>query len=210
VCQQCGYSLYRSSTKKRDWKRYYYRCPGSDAWRRLKGALCQNRPVRQDYLDEFVWNEVIGLLDNPALIQAEIDRRMKAASNADPIRKREQDLQRQRMRLDNHIERLVTAYQEELITLAELRQRMPALRKQQLAAESQLLSLQTASEDQSRYLRLAATLSEFRESLRARAQTLDIRERQKILRLVIREIVVADNTIRICAGWKWRRTAAIK
>jgi site-specific DNA recombinase len=198
VCQQCGYSLYRSSTKKRDWKRYYYRCPGSDAWRRLKGALCQNRPVRQDYLDEFVWNEVISLLDNPALIQAEIDRRMKAASNADPIRKREQDLQRQRTRLDNHIDRLVTAYQEELITLTELRQRMPTLRKQQLAVESQLRSVQTASEDQSRYLRLAATLSEFRENLRARAQTLDVPERQKILRLVIREIVVAGDTIRIC------------
>src|SRR5262249_18891341 len=48
VCQQCGYSLYRSSTKKRGWMRYYYRCPGSDAYRHLKGALCQNRPVRQD------------------------------------------------------------------------------------------------------------------------------------------------------------------
>jgi site-specific DNA recombinase len=198
VCQQCGYSLYRSSTKKRAWIRYYYRCPGADAYRHLKGALCQSRPVRQDYLDEFVWNEVIRLLDNPALIQAEIDRRMKAACNADPHRKREQDLQRQRTRLENHIERLVTAYQEELITLTELRQRVPNLRKQQLAIESQLQSFELAAEDQSRYLRLAATLSEFRENLRARAQTLDVVERQKILRLVIREIVVAADTIRIC------------
>jgi site-specific DNA recombinase len=198
VCQQCGYSLYRSSTKKRDWMRYYYRCPGSDAYRRLKGALCKNRPVRQDYLDEFVWNEVIRLLDNPSLIQAEIDRRMQAALSADPLRKREQDLQRQATRLDNQIERLVTAYQEELITLTELRKRMSALRKQQLTIESQLRSCQTASEDQSRYLRLVATLSEFREHLRARAQTLDVKERQKILRLVVREIVVANDTIRIC------------
>src|SRR5262249_14510509 len=198
VCQQCGYSLYRSSTKKRGWMRYYYRCPGSDAYRHLKGALCQNRPVRQDYLDEFVWNEVIRLLDNPALIQAEIDRRMKAACNADPRRKREQDLRRQRTRLENHIERLVTAYQEELLTLTELRQRVPNLRKQQLAIESQLRSLKMAAEDQSRYVRLAATLSEFRENLHARAQTLDVVERQKISRLVIREIVVATDTIRIC------------
>ena len=35
---------------------YYYRCLGADAYRRLKGALCRNRPVRSDYLDKFVWD----------------------------------------------------------------------------------------------------------------------------------------------------------
>src|SRR6266566_3549274 len=71
-------------------KLYYYRCLGSDAYRHLKGSVCSNRPIRQDYLDEFVWKEIIHLLDGPALIQAEIDRRMQAARNADPLRKREQ------------------------------------------------------------------------------------------------------------------------
>jgi len=197
VCQQCGYALYRTSAETSKRKLYYYRCLGSDAYRHLKGAVCRNRPIRQDYLDELVWTEIIRLLDDPALIQGEITRRMEVARNADPLKQREQALQYQHRRLHNHIERLVTAYQEELITLAELRQRLPNLRKQQLAIESEIRSLEMASEDQSRYLRLAETLSEFRGKLRARAETLDAVERQKILRLVVQEILVGSDTIRI-------------
>ena len=197
VCQHCGYALYRTSTKTSKRKLYYYRCLGSDAYRRLKGPVCSNRPIRQDYLDEFVWKEIIRLLDDPSLIQVEIDRRMEAARKADPLRKREQALRHQQTRLQNHIDRMVTAYQEELITLAELRQRIPNLRKQEQAVASELRSLELASEDQSRYLRLAETLSEFRGKLRVRAETLDAVERQKILRLVVQEILVGSDTIRI-------------
>src|SRR5439155_12576572 len=45
--------------------------------------------------------------------------------------------------------------------------------------------------------RLAETLAEFRGRLRARAETLDIVERQRILRLVVQEILVGSDTIRI-------------
>jgi site-specific DNA recombinase len=197
VCQQCGYALYRVSTHTSKHKLNYYRCIGSDGYRHLRGPVCRNRPIRQDYLDEFVWREVIRLLDDPVLIQDEIDRRMEAARTADPLRKREQSLRQQHTRLENNIARLVTAYQEELITLTELRQRIPNLRKQQQTMESQLHSLEIASQDQSRYLRLAETLSEFRGRLRTRAETLNVIERQKILRLVVQEIIVGTETIRI-------------
>src|SRR5437773_9457868 len=197
VCQQCGYALYRTSTETSKRKLYYYRCLGSDGYRRLKGSVCSNRPIRQDYLDDFVWKETIRLLDEPALVQAEINRRMEAARNADPLRKREQALRHQQTRLQNHIDRMVTAYQEELVTLSELRQRIPNLRKQEQAVASELRSLDLASQDQSRYLRLAETLSEFRGKLRVRAETLDTVDRQKILRLVVQEILVGADTIRI-------------
>jgi site-specific DNA recombinase len=87
---KCGYGLYRTSTHTSKHKLNYYRCIGSDGYRRLNGPLCTHRPIRQDYLDEFVWNEAIRLLDNPGLIQAEIDRRRDAARNAGPLRKREE------------------------------------------------------------------------------------------------------------------------
>jgi site-specific DNA recombinase len=58
VCEQCGYGLYRTSTHTSKHKLNYYRCIGSDGYRRLNGPLCKNRPIRQDYLDEFVWSEI--------------------------------------------------------------------------------------------------------------------------------------------------------
>jgi site-specific DNA recombinase len=195
VCRQCGYALYRTSTRTSKQKLYYYRCLGSDAYRHLRGALCHNRPVRQDYLDEFVWREIIRLLEDPALVQAEIDRRLKEARNADPLRQRQQHLRQQQTRLQNGIERLLTAYQEQLLSLDQLRQRMPTLRRQQQAIDSELQSLEFAAADQSRYLRLTETLTDFCAKLRVRAEALDIIERQQIARLLIREILVGTDTI---------------
>ena len=197
VCHQCGYALYRSSTRTSKRKLYYYRCLGSDAYRHFKGALCTNRPVRSDYLDQFVWDQIIGLLDNGTLIQAEIDRRKEAARNTDPRRQRSETLRREQARLGNNIARLITAYQEGLVSLAQLRQRMPELNKKSQAVESELKSLETAAVDQARYLQLAESLDGFRIKLRERAKTLDIGERQQILRLLVKEVLVAADSLTI-------------
>jgi len=197
VCQQCGYALYRTSTRTSKQKLNYYRCIGSDGYRRLKGPVCTNRPVRQDSLDQFVWDEMIRLLDDPVLVQAEIDRRREAARQANPLRKRDEELRREQARLEKSIERLINAYQEGLVTLPQLRHRMPELRRQIQAVESELHSLEMAAVDEARYLQLAETLATFRGKLRARAETLDVRERQQILRLLVKEILVDRATITI-------------
>ena len=85
VCQDCGYSYYRSTTKPNAGKRYYYyRCPGSDSWRFEQGRVCDNRPVRQDVLDEQVWDHVTTLLADPELVRRELDRRLEELHQQDP------------------------------------------------------------------------------------------------------------------------------
>src|SRR5215469_8943859 len=195
VCEQCGYGLYRTSTHTSKHKLNYYRCIGSDGYRRLNGPLCTNRPIRQDYLDQFVWSEIIRLLDDPRLIQAEINRRREAARNADPLRKREEELRREQVRVEKMGERLVTAYQEGLIALPQLRQRMPALFKQTQTVEAELQSLKLAAMDEAKYLQLAENLACFRSKLRVRAEALDIAVRQQILRLLVKEVLVGSGTI---------------
>jgi site-specific DNA recombinase len=197
VCQQCGYALYRTSTRTCKQRLNYYRCIGSDGYRRLKGPVCTNRPLRQDALDEFVWKEIIRLLDDPTLVQDEIDRRREAARNTDPLRTRAEELRRERARLERSSERLINAYQEALLTLPQLRHRMPELRKQVQAVESELQSLELAAADQAKYLQLAESLAAFRSKLHLRAETLDIRERQQILRLLVKEVLVSANTLTI-------------
>ena len=157
--------------------------------------MCTKRPIRQDYLDQLVWNEVTGLLENPELVQAEIDRRRAAARNADPLRKREEELRREQVRLEKNSERLLTAYQEGLVTLSQLRQRMPDLQKQTQAVVSELQSLEMAAVDQAKYLQLAEGLTGFLNKLRERAGTLDIGVRQQIVRLVVKEVLVGTDTI---------------
>ena len=197
VCRRCGYGLYRTSTRTSQQQLHYYRCLGSDRYRHLKGPVCTNRPIRQDALDARVWTEVLRVLDDPALIDAEIARRRAVARSAAPRRTRTAELQRELARLDKSSERLLSAYQDGLATLEQLRQRMPDLQQQTRAIAAELHTLEVATVDDAHYLQLAETLSGFRAKLRVRAETLDIRERQQILRLVVKEVLVDGDTITI-------------
>jgi len=197
VCERCGYGLYRTSTQTSARRLYYYRCIGSDAYRHLKGAVCENPPVRQDQLDAVVWTEVVRLLEDPKIIQEELNRRLEAARNADPLKQRQEQLHRDHARLYKSMDRLLSAYQDGLMSLEQLRCRMPELRRQDQAIQAELQSLETAAADQTKYLRLIETLGDFRRRLRARADTLDVLERQKILRLIVKEVLVGRDTITI-------------
>ena len=65
-CQKCGYAFSRTSTRTTSARKiHYYKCIGSDGWRKLGGPVCDNRMVRQDLLDQIVWTEVIRLAREP-------------------------------------------------------------------------------------------------------------------------------------------------
>ena len=197
ACGKCGYGLYRTSARTSARKISYYRCLGSDSWRYLNGPLCDSRPVRQDLLDDIVWTELVRLLEDPALVSVEIDRRLEAARVSDPNQQREADLRHRLIRVRKGIDRLVTAYQEELITIDELRTRTPELRRQEQALHRELQSAVDRAKDRETYLRLAETLTDFLARLRSSAETLDIAERQRIVRLLVKEILVTEDKITI-------------
>jgi len=147
-CRQCGYALYRTATRSTARKIYYYRCLGSDAWRYAGQARCDERPIRQDLLEHIVWTELVRLLEDPSLIQAELSRRLEAARNANPGKRRQEALTRELAQAHKRMERLLTAYQEELLSLDELRRRMPELRRREQSLQAELEALQTQVADQ--------------------------------------------------------------
>ena len=197
-CAKCGYAFSRTSTYTTARKIHYYKCIGSDSWRKLGGPVCHNRRlVRQDLLDQIVWTEVIRLLEDPTLIQQELDRRLAAARSADPTKKREQGLQREMTHLGKGIERLLNAYQEGLLSIEQLRERMPVLRQRERAIRTELQAIVDQTADQAAFLRLAETLTRFLTRLRSAAEALNVVERQRIVRLVVKEVLIDEETITI-------------
>jgi Recombinase zinc beta ribbon domain len=196
-CRKCGYALSRTSTRSSARKIHYYRCLGSDAWRHLGGSVCDCRPIRQDLLDQIVWREVIRLIEDPALIQAELGRRLDAARAAEPTKRRQEALERELTRIRKSIERLVTAYQEDLLPLDELRRRMPELRAREQSMRSELQAILDQAADRMSFLRLAETLTAFLQRLHESAQSLEIADRQKIVRILVKDILVDNDTITI-------------
>jgi site-specific DNA recombinase len=194
-CTKCGYALYRTSTRSSARKIHYYRCLGSDAYRHLSGPVCDNRPVRQDLLDDVVWTEIVRLLEDPCLIQNELERRLTAARKADPTKRRDEALRRDLVRIRNGIDRLLTAYQEGLLPIEELRERMPELRRREQVNNAELQAIADQSVTRAAYLRLAETLNTFLTRLRSSAGALDISERQRIVRLLVKEVLVGDDKI---------------
>jgi len=197
VCSKCGYAFYRTSTRTSMRKLYYYRCLGSDDYRYPNGRVCANRPIRQDYLDELVWKHVIRLFENPDLIHKEINRRIQQARNSNPTRIRKETLAKEIARVQNGIDRLLDAYQEGLLQLPELRVRMQELRKRQSALRSELQSMEAKTIDEETYLQLVSKIDDFLFRMRRSAETLNVLDRQKILRLVIKEILVDMDTVMI-------------
>jgi site-specific DNA recombinase len=197
-CAKCGYAFSRTSTQTSARKIHYYKCIGSDSWRKLGGPVCDNgRFIRQELLDQIVWAEVIRLLEDPTLIQRELDRRLEAARASDPTRKREQSLQRELTHVGKGIERLLNAYQEGLLSIEQLRERMPVLRQRQQALSAELQAIADQTNDRAAFLRLAETLIAFLARLRSAAETLSILERQKIVRLLVKDVLVGEDTITI-------------
>jgi site-specific DNA recombinase len=195
ACQDCGYAYYRTSTRTSSRKIYYYRCLGSDDYRYPEGRRCQNRPIRQDYLDDLVWGHVVHLLEDPSLIRAEIDRRVQAMTEMLPTKRRQETIAKELTRVQNSLVKLLDAYQESVLTLEELRQRLPPLRKREQTLKAEAHSLESAAVDQTVYLRLAETVEAFLARLRSAASTLSVPDRQKILRLVVKEILVNHDAI---------------
>jgi site-specific DNA recombinase len=198
VCRECGHSYYRSSTRSKTGNvHHYYRCSGADSFRRPEGRVCAARPVRIDEVDEPVWAQVLALLENPELIKAEIDRRLQALRSEHPATRRRDGLQRDLTRAQKALRRLIDGYQEQLITLEELRARMPELRRREATLRAELDALDTELHDAETYLKLTETLDAFRTRLSNNAMALTIEQRQEIVRLVVREVLLGDDNITV-------------
>jgi site-specific DNA recombinase len=195
ACQSCGYAYYRTSTRTAKSKIYYYRCLGSDDYRYEGGRVCENKPVRADYLDAVVWGQVTALLADPGLVKAELDRRLAELRAANPATSERARLEREHTRVTKAMSRLVQGYQEELITLDELRDRMPDLRAKDVTLRASLEALGTQLLDQATYLKLAEDLEGFLSRLRETADTATIADRQKVLRNVVKEVLVGPERV---------------
>ena len=188
---------YRTSTTTARKKICYYRCLGSDDYRYQGGRVCRNKPVRADYLDAVVWDHITALLADPALIRAEIDRRLTQARTSDPVTRQRGQLELALAKAATAVTAMIEAYSEQLITIDELRARMPDLRARQTSLRSQLDALDTQAADRDAYLQLAGDLGSFLAQLRGNAATATVEDRQRVLRLLVKNVLIGPEKITI-------------
>ena len=141
ACSACGYGYYRTSARTTSKKIYYYRCLGSDDYRYEGGRVCGNKPVRADYLDD----RRVGPHHRPARRPGADPRRdhqaARAARTADPATRQRKQLELALAKAATAITAMIEAYSEQLITIDELRARMPHLRARETSLRGQIDAL---------------------------------------------------------------------
>ena len=197
ACSACGYGYYRTSATTTSRKIYYYRCLGSDSYRYENGAVCGSKPVRADYLDTVVWDHITALLADPALIRDEISKRLETARTSDPATRQRKRLELALAKAAASITAMIEAFSEQLITIDELRARMPHLRARETSLRNQINALDTQLADRQSYLKLAGDLQGFLTQLNHSAATATVPERQHVLRLLVKDVLVGPEKITI-------------
>jgi len=197
ACAACGYGYYRTSTRTARRKIYYYRCLGSDDYRYEGGRVCGNKPVRADYLDQVVWDHITGLLADPALIRAEITKRLEQARTSDPVTRQRTQIELALAKAGASVTAMVEAFSEQLVTIDELRDRMPHLRAREASLRGQLDALDTQAADRDAYLKLAGDLEGFLARLRGTAATAIVEDRRRVLRLLVKDVLIGPEKITI-------------
>jgi site-specific DNA recombinase len=92
---------------------------------------------------------------------------------------------------------MVTAFSEQLITIDELRARMPDLRARETGLKDQIAALDAHAADRDAYLKLADDLQGFLAKLRANSATATTEDRQRVLRALVQDVLVGPEKLTI-------------
>ena len=201
VCRQCGYAFYgkmaHGTVGGRQPADYgYYRCTGTDAHKFGDRALCRNRSVRSDKLENAVWQQVQMVLDDPQRVAAEHERRAAAARDG-KARENVDALDRQIARLRRGIDRLIDGYAGEVIDVDEFRPRLAGF-KQRLARLEAERDAAAAAHDTERSLQLLiGRLSEFASRVHAGPDQLDWQKRREVIRAPVRRIEIDHDQVEV-------------
>lgn len=197
VCARCGYAFYGVTTRRSAAQGgaiyTYYRCMGSDPQRFIGGAICENRPVRAQQIEEHVWKSVAELLLNPRRLLGEWSRRQKTDGTPIELRERRDDAARQLENYNRALPRLVDAYQVGAIDLQELKARSDGVRARLTRAQHDVDEAERALKQQGQLRAVIACVEDFAHRVQHRLDDLSWDERQHVIRMLVAKVEVDEN-----------------
>jgi site-specific DNA recombinase len=200
TCRTCGLAMFGitthdGSTSQREHR--YYKCHGKDTVARDRECRCTQTPAKADELDAAVWGHVKGLLEDPAALATRFEELARLSEAKDGGKAAVQRWEAQIQRLGREEQRLVDAYQAEVIDLAELKSR-----REQIRGRRRVLVTQRDQEQRLQAERQAAKavwsdLEAFCRRVRSRLDEATLAERQRVLQLLIERVIVGEDSLEI-------------
>jgi site-specific DNA recombinase len=197
-CGECGLGMvgirHLSPCKKYDY--LYYECAGHAPLTVGRPTKCPATLVRAERLDAVVWQALEQLLRNPSMIP-QLHQTWAAAKHqtVSGLEAQQAPLLQRRQRLERQDQRLLDAYQAEIITLRELQTRRQKLAAtvQQIAQESRQLA--HTRQQSVQWQQVMDNATTFHQLLGTNLARLSFEERQAIAQCLISKVVVTGEEV---------------
>jgi site-specific DNA recombinase len=199
-CGGCGLGMVgiRQQSACKKYEYLYYACKGREPLNVGRTTRCKAKLVRADRLDAVVWDALCHLLHTPSVIPqlhqtwAEAKHHTLAGLEA-----QQAQLLQRRQRLERQEQRLLDAYQAEIITLQELQ-----TRRQKLAGELHQIAQDSRQFAHTRqqsihWQQVIDNVETFRQLLGANLAQLSFEERQTIAQCLINKVLVTGEAVDI-------------
>jgi site-specific DNA recombinase len=197
VCKLCGYAYHGMAPGgvARTGKRHaYYRCGGGNASRHGGERICKNLAVRGDLLEEAVWQDVCGLLNNPTLVEAEYQRRVKQDKHDT---KGSRATQQRCAMLEKSIQRLIDAYTEGLVEKEEFASRIKGMREKVSVLQQQERQEQDEERLQASLRLFISGVEEFARHVQGGLADAEWQVKRKVCERMIKQIEIDDGGVNV-------------
>jgi site-specific DNA recombinase len=178
-------------------KRYeylYYCCAGKDPLTVGRVERCTSRRVRADRLDALVWTLVRELLQHPQTILQEYALGQHIQQGQQGLFQEQLDrIDTQRQNLERQLQRLIDAYQQEIITLQELSTRREQIAQRLKGFEQEKSNLEQQRDTTIKWERIADNIHQFRALLGSNLDCLSYEDRQAVVQLLVEKVVVYQD-----------------
>ncbi|MBD8046965.1 recombinase family protein [Clostridium faecium] len=195
-CPKCGAGMVisRTTNKLADGtkKRIAYYCCG--AWKNKGTSVCNSNTIRVDKANEYVFNKISELLSNEKMVETIVNNINKERhSKVNPAKKALERIDKELEKIDRKKTKLFEAYEEELISKEEFKERKDELNKRakslQEEKEPLLVTLSDDVSEEIPYEFIKSILENFSKVLTESAT----REQQKkLLHMIISEITINE------------------
>jgi len=192
LCGECG-SAY-CSRRQGSSELVYYRCIGTDKYRRADKLICDNTSVKGEPLETHVWSDLCCLLREPGRLHAELARRQQESCITNKEVSKQQALVNE---LRGRMDRMIDAYANGIIEQSEFENRIGALRS---AHDREVAALASQRGELSAGMSPAAAtqaLTTLAAQVGQNLETATFSLKRELLTLLIKQIEIHRNEIRI-------------
>jgi site-specific DNA recombinase len=168
--------------------KFYYRCH----------ARCKKvRTIKENDLDQAVWSVFREAILNPDLIIASVTKLTQSLlAQGDPTKGEVVEIQKASQQLRVEESRLLEAYRLEVISAAQLGTELEKLNARRTALESRKAELQEHPQSVPKHI-IRDSVIGYCESIEGRLNSASVEERQRVLRLVVNDIIFDGQKVTI-------------